>query len=248
VALLFLARLFKSPQATNHFMEIKKTQEDLRHFEFLAQNSKEIIEKQVDSYRQQHTYAGTIIGFTVLFIPFFLNSLDRSYQVLQFISILPIALFIGSILLMLSIFRGKPLDQALSVTKYRELLPKSYKEVLLYEIEANKTSYIKNNAVTLKGNKRYLQGVGLTTIAILISIVLLMVNTFIAIEKAPTKVRVVNSVIKPVDSPHALDCKKYVVSKELKFQPDFEPVLPLSHRSKQTNSLISEPKYQKICS
>lgn len=53
-------------------------EEDLRNFEFLAINSKEIIEKQVDSYRQQHSYAGTIIGFTVLFIPFFLNSLEGS--------------------------------------------------------------------------------------------------------------------------------------------------------------------------
>jgi len=229
-----LARLLKSLRATNHFMEIKKTEEDLRHFEFLAQNSKEIIEKQVDSYRQQHTYAGTIIGFTVLFIPFFLNSLDRSYQVLQFISILPIALFIGSILLMLSIFRGKPLDQALSVTKYRELLPKSYKEVLLFEIEANKTSYIKNNTVTLKGNKRYLQGVGLTTIAILISIVLLMVNTFIAIEKAPAKVRVFNSVITTIYSSQASDYKLFSVSKKLKIQADFNEVLPQPHLPAQT--------------
>ena len=171
--------------------------EDLRHYEFLAVNSKEIIEKQVDSYRQQHSYAGTIIGFSVLFIPFFLNSLDRSNQILQIISILPIALFIGSILLMLSIFRGKPLDQALSDTKYKELLTKSYKEILLYEIEANKTSYIKNSIVTRRCNKRYMQGVGLTTIAILISIILLLVNTFIAIEKNPTKVQVVNTANKP---------------------------------------------------
>jgi hypothetical protein len=81
-------------------MEKKSIDEDLRHFEFLAINSKEIIEKQVDSYRQQHSYAGTIIGFTVLFIPFFLNSLDGTNQILQFISILPIALFISSIQLM----------------------------------------------------------------------------------------------------------------------------------------------------
>lgn len=168
-------------------------EEDLRSFEFLALNSKEIIEKQVDSYRQQHSYAGTIIGFTVLFIPFFLNSLAGANQVLQLISILPVVLFIGSILLMLSIFRGKPLDQALSVTKYKDLLAKNYKEILLYEIDANKVSYIKNNVVTLKGNKRYMQGVGLTTIAILISILLLLVSTFMAIEKAPTKVQVVST-------------------------------------------------------
>ena len=171
-------------------------QEDLRHLEFLALNSKEIVEKQVASFRQQHSYAGTIIGFTVLFIPFFLNNLDGSNEVLQFISIVPIAFFISSILLMLSIFRGRPLDQALSVTKFTELISKTYKEILVFEIEANKMSYIKNNNITTKCNKRYMQGIGLTTIAILISIMLLVVNTLIAIEKAPTKVQVVKTSIK----------------------------------------------------
>jgi hypothetical protein len=167
--------------------------EDLRALEFLANNSKEIIEKQVDSYRQQHTYAGTIIGFTVLYIPFFLNSLEKSTQVLQVIAVVPIAIFIGSILLLLRIFRGKALDQALSVVKYKELLTKSFKDVLLYEIEANKSSYIKNNQITIKGNKKYMQGAALTTIAIIISIILLLVSTFLSIEKAPTKVQVVNT-------------------------------------------------------
>ena len=36
-------------------------EEDLKYLEFLALNSKEIVEKQVDSYRQQHSYTGIII-------------------------------------------------------------------------------------------------------------------------------------------------------------------------------------------
>ena len=67
--------------------------EDLKHLEFLAVNSKEIIEKQVDSYRQQHSYAGTIIGATALFIPFFLSSLDSTNQIIQFVLIVPVACF-----------------------------------------------------------------------------------------------------------------------------------------------------------
>ena len=86
--------------------------EYLKHLEFLAVNSKEIIEKQVDSYRQQHSYGGTIIGATVLFIPFFLSSLDSTNQIIQFILNVPIVCFIWSILLLLSIFSTKPLDQA----------------------------------------------------------------------------------------------------------------------------------------
>ena len=171
-------------------------EEDLRHLEFLTANSKEIVEKQVDSYRQQHSYAGTIIGVSVLFIPFFLNGLDGTLQVIQFIAIVPVAFFIVAILLLLSLFRSKPLDQAFAVIKYKELLIKSYEEILRYEIDANATSYTKNTRVTEKANQRYTRGVQLTTIAILISITLLLANKFIAIEKVPAKVRVI-SVNKP---------------------------------------------------
>ena len=85
--------------------------EDLRHLEFFAVNSKEIVEKQVESYRQQHSYAGTIIGAIALFIPFFMNSINATYQIIQFILLVPVVLFIWAILLMLNIFKTKPLDQ-----------------------------------------------------------------------------------------------------------------------------------------
>ncbi len=166
--------------------------EDLKHLEFLTVNSKEVVEKQVDSYRQQHSYAGTIIGVTALFIPFFLSNLDGTFLAIQFISIIPIAFFIWAILLMLSIFRTKPLDQAFGVVEYKQLLMKTYKEILLYEIEVNSQSYIINKKITEKGNKRYATGVRLTTIALLFSIILILTNKFIKIEKAPTKVQIIN--------------------------------------------------------
>ena len=166
--------------------------EDLRHLEFFAVNSKEIVEKQVDSYRQQHSYAGTIIGVTALFIPFFLNSFIGTFHLIQFFSIVPIILFCWAILLMLSIFRANPLDQAYNVKKFQELLTKTYKEILISEIEANTHSYNGNKIITEKGNRNYTKGVKLTTIALLISIILLFANQFIKIEKIPTKVQVVN--------------------------------------------------------
>jgi hypothetical protein len=166
--------------------------EDLRHLEFISLNSKEIVEKQVDSYRQQHSYAGTIIGVTALFIPFYLSSLVGTFQVIQLISVVPISVFIWAILLMLSIFRTKPLDQAYNVEKYQELITKPYKEILMSVIEANTISYGKNKVITEKGNKNYNKGVKLTTIALIISIILLFANQFFKIEKTPAKVQVVN--------------------------------------------------------
>ena len=159
--------------------------EDLKNLEFLASNSKEIIEKQVDSYRQQHSYAGTIIGVVVLFIPFFLSSFDTTFKITQYISIIPIALFIWAILLMLSIFRTKPLDQAFSVNKYQDYLNNTYKDILLNEIESNTNSYNRNLIITDRGSKRYTIGVSLTTIAFLISIVLLLANQFIKMANGP---------------------------------------------------------------
>ena len=186
--------------------------EDLRHLEFFAVNSKEIVEKQVDSYRQQHSYAGTIIGVTALFIPFFLSSLVGTFIVIQFISVIPIAIFIWAILLMLNIFKTKPLDQAYNVGKYHELLTKTYKEILLSEIEANTNSYSKNKIITEKGNKDYTTAVRLTTIALLVSIVLLFTNQFFKIEKVPTKVQVVNLKKTPINNSINDSTKLHVTS------------------------------------
>ena len=170
--------------------------EDLRYLEFFAIDSKEILEKQVDSYRQQHSYAGTIIGITALFIPFFFSNLVRTYLVIQFVSVVPIALFIWAILLMLNIFKTKPLDQAYNVKKYQELLTKTYKEILLSEIEANSQSYSKNKIIIEKANKNYISAVKLITIALLFSILLLFTNQFFKIEKVPTKFIIENTMNK----------------------------------------------------
>ena len=167
--------------------------EDLKHLEFLALNSKEVIEKQVDSYRQQHSYAGTIIGATALFISFFLNSLDSTHSWLQLITIVPTAIFISSIPFSLSIFRTKLLDQAFSVVKYNDLPTKKYKDTLLYEIKANSNSYILNRKKTGKGNKMYDISIRPTTVAPILSIVLILVNKFIIIEQEPAKVQVVEN-------------------------------------------------------
>ena len=165
--------------------------EDLRHLEFFANNSKDILDKQVESYRQQHSYAGTIIGITALFIPFFLSSLG-AFHLIRFISVIPIALFIWAILLLLNLFMTKPLDQAYNVEKYKVLLTKTYQEILMSEIEANLQSYSRNKKITEKSNKNYIRAVKLITIALLFSIVLIFTNQFFKIEKVPTRFLVVN--------------------------------------------------------
>ncbi len=71
--------MMQSIMRTSSSKQTINKMEDFKNLEFLAVNSKEIIEKQVDSYRQQHSYAGTIIGATALYIPFFLGGFDGTY-------------------------------------------------------------------------------------------------------------------------------------------------------------------------
>ena len=132
--------------------------------------------------------------------------MDVNIQTIQLIATLPIALFIWSILLLLSIFRTKPLDQAFTVSKYKDFLTKSYKEILLYEIEANARSYHINLIITERGSKRYASAIGRTTLALIIAIVLMMANKFITIEKVPMKVKVV-TVLKMYNYPKQLPDK-----------------------------------------
>ena len=103
-----------------------------------------------------------------------------------------IACFIYAILLMLSIFRTRPLDQAFNVIKYVSLREKTYRDILLFEIDANSHSYVLNKKITERDSKRYSNGVNLMIVALLCSIVLITANKFIKIEKQPTKVQVVN--------------------------------------------------------
>jgi len=171
--------------------------EDLKYLEFFANNSKDILDKQVISYRQQHSFAGTIIGITALFIPFFLSSLG-AFLLIRYISVIPIALFIWAILLLLNLFKTKPLEQSYNVEKYQELLTKTYKEILLSEIETNLQSYKINKKITEKGNKQYIWAVKLITVALLFSIVLIFTNQFFKIEKVPRKF-LVASVLKATE-------------------------------------------------
>ena len=108
---------------------MKALEKEPRHFEFLINNSKEIFEKRVYSYRQQNVYQRIIIGFTLVYFPFSLSSLEGLNQMIHFISILQRVAFFGSIFLLLCVFWSKPLDQDLMVSKNKKLHPKSQKPI-----------------------------------------------------------------------------------------------------------------------
>lgn len=175
-------------------MNENEENKDFRDLEFLAAKSKEVIDKQINSYRQKHGNAGIIIGVSALFIPFFLDGLDDSYMLVQYISILPMLMFIIAIILLLIVLLSRPLDQCFHVNKFDTLINDRYEDILLYEISANKNSFNDNRVPTRRFNVIYNWGISLTISAIIISSGLLLTNRFYKPERIdpPTKVEIVN--------------------------------------------------------
>lgn len=123
---------------------------DFKDLEFLASKSREMLEKQVASYRQKHSNAATIIGVTALFIPFFLNGLENAYNIIKYLSLIPIGILVWAIILMLGVLRTKLLFQFFSVDKFKDLVNTDYEQILLFEIGANNDSFRDNKPIDEK--------------------------------------------------------------------------------------------------
>lgn len=171
------------------------TMKDYRDLEFLSSKSASFIEKQVASYRQKHSNSGSIITVAALFIPFFLGGLEDSLMLIKYLSIIPVAVLICAIVLLISVLRTKSLDQGFHVDKFSELCNDTYENILLYEIGANKSSFIDNKEIIDRVTRRYNIAIKLTVIAIISSALLLFANKFFKPDKEDKiiKVQLINS-------------------------------------------------------
>ena len=161
--------------------------DEIRQLRFLVRKSAELLDKELGSFLQQHNYAGTIIGITFIFVPFFISGLSDALPVIRVIAIVPIVLFFWGLLLLLSIFRAKSTGQAFIWDEYDNLLKSSYRETLLYFIKANTQTHERNKKIIFESHKKYDTGIKLTIVAMLISIVLLLISTFNKMPKTPFK-------------------------------------------------------------
>jgi hypothetical protein len=165
---------------------------DNKDLEFLVQKSQELLNKQISAYRQKHSNSGIIITVLALFIPFFLNGLEESHLIMKYLSIVPIALLIWTIVSFIKVLKTKSLDQGFHPDKFDTLVNTKYEDILLYEIGANRDSFVDNKKIVEHSNDKYNLGIKLTLIAIIISTCLLLVNNFIKEDK-PQEVIILNS-------------------------------------------------------
>ena len=171
----------------------EKKRSELKDLEFLAEKSKDLLDRQITSYRQKHTNSGTVITVLALFIPLFLNGLDNSHIVVKLLGLVPIFLLIWAIISFIRVLRTKPLDQGFHIKKFNELVNSKYEDILLYEIGANTSSFKDNEKITEESNDKYNFAVKLTLLSIIFSTIILFTNNFTKPYNKLTEVENLNS-------------------------------------------------------
>ncbi len=157
----------------------EKTEVDLRDLEFLAQKSNYFIEKQVESYRNKTTISGTIITVIVIFIPFFISGLQNSVFWIKLISILPLSILTVNLVNFVKILKTKSLDVGFHTNKFQDLANRSYEEILMYEIGANRSSFDDNMIKIKKVDRIFHFNIKFTLISIIASTIILIITNLI---------------------------------------------------------------------
>ena len=150
-----------------------------KSLELIYNESKDLINKQLESYRNHHTKAGTIIGIITLFFPLFLFIIENASKMIKYLSLAPLIFFVWATYLMIQILRSRLLDQGISPKEYDKLINSDYNQALLFSIGINRDSFEENQKITEKQNSRFNIGLILLLIGIGISIILLFLNFYI---------------------------------------------------------------------
>lgn len=147
-----------------------------KNLEFLADRAKELLDRQISSFKSNHAKAGSVIAVIAIFTPMFLFLIEKSTLVIKLISIIPVGLIVISIIYMIGILRAKKMDQGFNTDQFDKLVNESYEDVLLYEIGAKRDSYIDNEQITKKQNENFNTGLNYLVVAILLSFLILIGN------------------------------------------------------------------------
>lgn len=148
--------------------------ESIKNLEFLVVKSRDLLQEQLKSFESCNSKAGFLISISSLFIPIAItfltqNDFDCWAKTICVLSI--IVSFIG-IFFLLKVTLPKGLDHGFNFNQFEIKVSKSFKELLIYEISANKSSYNDNETIVLQQNTDLKNGLKL----IFLSIFLLMIS------------------------------------------------------------------------
>jgi hypothetical protein len=196
---------------------------------FLANRARELLDRQVSTFRASHTKASSMLAIIAVFIPVFLYLIEKAPNIIKILAIIPIILFTFALYNMFTVLKAKKLDQGFNEKQFEKLVNEDYENILLYEIGAKRESFIDNQFITNKQNKLLNRGINCISISTLLSIILLVISIFVN-PKMETKMS---------------DDKKKEPKEEVQVKPiRVIPPVPSEERSKMNEG--TEKSKQKI--
>lgn len=150
---------------------------DIKTGEYLANKSSQILDNQIDVYREKKSTIRILFVLNLLTIIVLLTCVTTIW--LKFFVILPIILFLQIVYFFIKSHQSKPLERGLAVTAYDEAINKSYEDALLFEIGVNRDSFLANKSTLKKLTLCYEGILNITKFVVMVSIVLLTLNLFV---------------------------------------------------------------------
>lgn len=159
---------------------------DIKNLEFLVTKSRDLIQEQLKSYESAYNKAGILISISSLLIPIAITFISTSNTVfiIKIFTIIPTALMIIALIYLLKVLKPKGLDHGFNFKQFDKQLDKSYTDLLLYEIGANRDSYDDNTPIVIRQNRNFKTGISLIFISAILLFILVSTSLFVTQKDA----------------------------------------------------------------
>ncbi|MCO5268732.1 MAG: hypothetical protein M9897_07545 [Brumimicrobium sp.] len=153
--------------------------ETIEKLNYLSTKSKELLDRQISTYRTHHFKAGIVISILSIFTPLFISNTKVENCILNYLIICSLISVLLSIILMVKILKSEKLDQGFNPNQLDSLVNKDFKDIILFEIGAKRESFVANAKKVSKQNKIFNIGLNLAVLGIILSIVSIIISKMI---------------------------------------------------------------------
>lgn len=145
----------------------------------LVQMSKEILNKQIESYNSLQKKAQIAIGATSIFFTTFLAFIKDTNQIIKIASLLPLVLIIVGMYLAIYVIHPRGISTGIKVNEIENLLNLDLKSLQLKKIALYKRCVELNMSLLKRISTNYRNSMTCIALAVLFSIILFYVNIII---------------------------------------------------------------------
>lgn len=150
----------------------------IKNLTFLVGKSREILQEQLKSYENYTAKSGILISVYSFLLPaiFAFFSTIESLLVIKLFALIPAIAIIIALFFFLNVLKPKGLSHGFTLEEFNNYVTKDYKELLTFEIRANKSSFNSNLTVLKRHKFFYIWGVNLVIWSSVILLLLIAAN------------------------------------------------------------------------